>query len=228
MKILPPILILAGGKAKRLRPLTNNQPKILIEINKKPFLEYLIKNLSKYNFKKIYLLTGYKSYLVKKYLKKKNRSKIKIKVVCDGKNLLGTGGSVKQCLININNEFFVMYGDTILDINYNKFYMNFKKKNSIAQIAIYKNKNKLEKSNIVFNKKIIDYDKQSSKAMYIDYGLMIFKKKGFLLYEKKRFDLSKIIKLLIQKKKLDTYIVKKRFYEIGNLNSLKEFRKVFK
>ena len=48
MKKLPPIIILAGGKAKRLRPITKKIPKSMVLINKKPFIEYQIDQLKKY------------------------------------------------------------------------------------------------------------------------------------------------------------------------------------
>ena len=67
------LVILAGGKGKRLRTITKNKvPKPLVKINGKPFLDLLLQNLSKYNFDNIFILCGYKGYqILKKYNKKK-------------------------------------------------------------------------------------------------------------------------------------------------------------
>ena len=55
------LVILAGGKGKRLKSITKNKvPKPLVKINGTPFLDYLLKNLSKYNIDKIFILCGYK------------------------------------------------------------------------------------------------------------------------------------------------------------------------
>ena len=55
---LPDILILTGGKAKRLGKISKNIPKSLIIFNNKPFLFYQLKLLEKNNFKKIIISTG--------------------------------------------------------------------------------------------------------------------------------------------------------------------------
>ena len=54
------LVILVGGKGKRLKSITN-LPKPLIKINNKPFIRYLLNFYTKYNFRKIYLITSYKS-----------------------------------------------------------------------------------------------------------------------------------------------------------------------
>ncbi len=54
-------IILCGGKGMRLRPLTEDMPKSLIEINGKPILYYIISHLLKYGVNKIIIASGYKS-----------------------------------------------------------------------------------------------------------------------------------------------------------------------
>ena len=63
-------VILAGGKGKRLFPLTKNLPKPMAPVNGIPFLSYLIQNLKKVGFKKILILIGYKSDVIQKYYNK--------------------------------------------------------------------------------------------------------------------------------------------------------------
>ena len=60
-KLTKQVIIFVGGKGNRLRPLTKNMPKPLIEINNKPFLFYLIQQLENFQFTEVILLTGYKS-----------------------------------------------------------------------------------------------------------------------------------------------------------------------
>ena len=55
------LVILCGGKGKRLGNITKKTPKPLIKINKKPFIEYLINFYQRYHFDKIYLIGHYKS-----------------------------------------------------------------------------------------------------------------------------------------------------------------------
>ena len=62
-------LILAGGRGKRLRPLTDKIPKSLIPINKKPLIQYTIKYLKKFGINEIIICTGYKSRQIQNFLK---------------------------------------------------------------------------------------------------------------------------------------------------------------
>ena len=55
------LVILCGGKGKRLGNITKKIAKPLIRINNKPFIEYLIKFYQRYLFKQIYLIGHYKS-----------------------------------------------------------------------------------------------------------------------------------------------------------------------
>ena len=64
-------IILAGGRGKRLRPITDKIPKPLIPINNKPLIERTIKYLKKYGVTEIIISTGYKSNLIEKFLKQK-------------------------------------------------------------------------------------------------------------------------------------------------------------
>jgi len=64
-------IILAGGRGKRLRPITDKIPKPLIPINNKPLIERTIKYLKKYGITEIIISSGYKSNLIEKFLKKK-------------------------------------------------------------------------------------------------------------------------------------------------------------
>jgi NDP-sugar pyrophosphorylase family protein len=62
------VLILCGGIGNRIKKITKKIPKPLIEVNKNPFLFYILKNLERYNYKKIYLLTYYKNNQFKRFL----------------------------------------------------------------------------------------------------------------------------------------------------------------
>ena len=60
-------VILCGGRGERLRPITNKIPKPMVLINKKPFLYYLMLQLSKKGIFNFLLLTGYKADLIEEY-----------------------------------------------------------------------------------------------------------------------------------------------------------------
>ena len=122
-------LILAGGRGKRLRPLTDKIPKSLIPINKKPLIQYTIKYLKKFGINEIIICSGYKSKQIQNFLKKKKNFGCKIEYSVE-KNPLGTAGAIKNAIKNLSDEsFLVINGDIITNIDLRKI---LKKPNTIA------------------------------------------------------------------------------------------------
>ena len=122
-------LILAGGRGKRLRPITDKIPKPLILINNIPLIERSIKYLKKFGIDDIIICSGYKSKQIENFLKKKKNFNCKI-VFSIEKTPLGTAGAIKKATEKISDESFVVInGDVITNINLRKF---LKKPNTIA------------------------------------------------------------------------------------------------
>ena len=225
-----PVVILAGGIGSRLGKLTRKTPKALVKINGKPFIYYQLKLLRKKGIKEVILCIGYLGDQIKKYVGNGKKFNLNIKYSHE-KKLLGTGGAVKNAFSLIKKNFFIMYGDTYLPINFIKIKNRYIKLKSKALITIYKNKKNLDKSNVYFNGKNIFYNKKNylKKMKYVEYGVSIFNKEIFKFFrKKKKFDLSDLFCFLSKKKLLDYYLIKKRFYEIGSISGLKDSKKYLK
>jgi len=126
-------IILAGGRGKRLRPITDYVPKPLVPLNNIPIIEWQISYLKKFGVKEITICTGYKTEMIQNFLAVKNNLGVKIKFSIE-KIPLGTGGAIKQAGMSIKDKsFFVLNGDTITNIDLGKL---VKKQNSIASIEL--------------------------------------------------------------------------------------------
>ena len=122
-------LILAGGRGKRLRPLTDKIPKPLIKINKTPLIEWSIKYLKKFGINDIIICSGYKANEIEKFLKSKKNFGCNIEYSVE-KAPLGTGGAIKKAAKKLDGESFVVInGDVVTNINLKKI---LKKPNTIA------------------------------------------------------------------------------------------------
>ena len=122
-------LILAGGRGKRLRPITDKIPKSLIPINKKPLIQYTVNYLKKFGINEIIICAGYKSNQIQNFLKKKKNFGCKIEYSIE-KSPLGTAGAIRNAIKNLSDEsFLVINGDVITNINLKKI---LKKPNTIA------------------------------------------------------------------------------------------------
>ncbi|CCN47628.1 WblY protein [Vibrio nigripulchritudo MADA3029] len=114
-------LILAGGKGTRLKSVTGDIPKPMVNVNGSPFLYRLMRRLESQGCKRIVLSLGYQSdYIVEKV--KADRP-----VACDvefviEKTPLGTGGAIKLASRHIiDDRFLVLNGDTYCEIDYAQF-----------------------------------------------------------------------------------------------------------
>ena len=125
-------IILAGGRGKRLRPITDYVPKPLVPIKNIPIIEWQIKYLKKFGITDVIICTGYKQELIENYLDVKKLG-IKIKFSIE-KTPLGTGGAIKKAGKFIKDKSFVVInGDTITNIDLKKL---ITKQNSIAAIEL--------------------------------------------------------------------------------------------
>jgi len=125
-------IILAGGRGKRLRPITDYVPKPLVPIKNIPIIEWQIKYLKKFGIDEIIICTGYKQEMIENYLVTKKLG-LKIKYSIE-KSPLGTGGAIKKAGKMIKDKsFFVLNGDTITNLDLKKI---FKIENSVAAIEL--------------------------------------------------------------------------------------------
>jgi NDP-sugar pyrophosphorylase family protein len=221
------VIILSGGKGLRVSKLTKKTPKCLIDINGKPFLYHQLKYLQKYRIKNVILSVGYLSNKINAYVDKEIDF-LNIKIVNDGNKLLGTGGAIMKSLDLLKEKFFVIYGDSYLNFNLNKL----KSKSKFSSMAIFKNDNKYDLSNVDIKKsRFIFYNKTKTKndCNYIDYGVSYLNKSIFKNEKRyKKFDLSLTLNKASKKNQLKGLIVKKRFYEIGSYDGIKQLKNFLK
>src|SRR3989344_4045155 len=105
-------VILAAGKGTRLRPLTNDVPKPLVQINGAPFLAYLIERLSDAGCDELALVVGYKRELIADFCAERG---IDAELIIQ-EHQLGTGHAVRLCEDFVDNErFLVVMGDNLYD-----------------------------------------------------------------------------------------------------------------
>jgi NDP-sugar pyrophosphorylase family protein len=220
-----PVVILAGGLATRLKPITNTIPKGMLMINNKPFLQHQLELLDSKGIRNVILCVGHLGKTIEDFFGSKFQN-IQIQYSYDGDSLIGTGGAVKKAILKCNIDMFgVLYGDSYLDINYLDIITYFLNVNVNGLMTVFKNDNLYDKSNVIFeNGQILRYDKSGGDDMkYIDYGFGIYRKDFFLSYPDNIFDLSKIIIQLINKNQLVGYEVFNRFHEIGSFFGIEEF-----
>jgi len=221
-----PVVILAGGLATRMKPITEKMPKSLIEVNGKPFILHQLDYLKSQGIQNIVLCIGHLGHMIQSLIGDGKALGLNIQYSLDGDKLLGTGGAIKKALPLLSKDFFVLYGDSFLPIDYKDVEDAYVLSKKNALITLIKNDNQWDKSNVEFaSGTLIEYNKHrpNERMHYIDYGLSILNQSIFDAYpENESFDLSDLYHTLSLHDHLAGFETFERFYEIGSQNGLKE------
>jgi len=222
------MVILAGGLATRMRPLTSKLPKSMLQIKGRPFLEYQLELLKEYEIKDILLCVGYRGELIKDHFGDGRKFGVNLSYSFDGDKLLGTGGALKKAYKLLNENFFLMYGDSYLPYDYQEIERHFRDSVKLLLMVAYRNQNRFDRSNLLIQDGMIKlYDKtlQGENLEYIDAGLSILKKEVLnLVPEEEPYDLEELYRTLISEEEMTAFEVKQRFYQIGSFEGLEEFK----
>ncbi len=220
------VVILAGGLAARLGDLTRNQPKSMVKVKGRPFLEYQLELLKRMKIEDVILCVGQMGEQIEKHFGNGSRYEVNIKYSFEDK-LLGTAGALKKAESLLNDAFFTMYGDSYLFLDFAAAMRYFTSQNRLGLMTVYKNYNRYDRSNTVVEGNLVKKYSKTGRARgmtYIDYGANIFKKEALRLIPENNFcPLDELFRRLIEMKELLAFEVRERFYEIGSVQGLKEF-----
>lgn len=130
-------MILAAGYGTRLKPITDNKPKALVEVQGAPLLQHAINNLKKHGFKDIIINVHHFANQILNFLEANNNFGINIQISDETELLLDTGGGIKKAQKYFNNEPFLVYNvDILTNIDINKLIEQHKKSNALATLAV--------------------------------------------------------------------------------------------
>lgn len=132
------VIIIAGGKGKRLGKITRNVPKPMIKIGGLPVLEHQIRLLKEYGLKDIIILTGYLAEVIEEYFNDGWRFGVKITYI-KSDPAIGNADRLKLIEKKLSGDFLVFYGDTMLDIDLKRLINFHKNKNSSCTLVIHPN-----------------------------------------------------------------------------------------
>jgi len=226
MTAMPPLALLAGGLAKRMRPLTEKVPKALLEVAGEPFIAHQLRLFQREGIARVVLCVGYKWEMIQAFVGDGAKFGLEVSYSVDGPKLLGTGGALRQGLPHLGPEILVMYGDSWLDTTFAPIVEAFRTSGKPALMTVFRNDGQWDTSNVWYENGIIRrYDKreQLPQMHYIDWGLSLVK--ADVLAEKSAdtaFDLAEIYSDLSRREQLAGYEVTTRFYEIGSMAGLRE------
>lgn len=226
MIALPPLVLLAGGLATRMRPLTEKVPKSLLEAGGEPFIAHQLRLFRRNGVGHVVICAGFLGSMIEEFVGDGSRFGLKVVYSFDGDPPLGTGGALRKARAVLGDEFIVMYGDSWLDTDFAPIVEAFRHSGKKGLMTVFRNSDAFDTSNVEFEDGAIRrYDKRNrTPAMqFIDWGLGLLCPGAFAGWEDTtRFDLANLYSGLVAKGELAGYEVKDRFYEIGSIQGLAE------
>ena len=222
------MVILAGGLGTRLWPLTSDVPKALIPIGGKPFLQHQIELLKGQGIRDIVLCVGHLAEQVQDYFGDGRCLGVRIRYSEEEGSLLGTAGAIKKAEPLLSDDFFLMYGDSYLMIDYREVMRYFRCFHNLGLMVVWKNRDRLERSNVAVEANLVtayNKDQKTPNMTYVNYGLSVLRKEALLHIPPERpFSQEEFYQSLIDQRELLAFEVEQRFYEIGSPKGLEEFQ----
>ncbi|OPX57844.1 MAG: Bifunctional protein GlmU [Methanobacterium sp. PtaB.Bin024] len=127
-------VLMAGGKGSRIRPLTLSRPKPMIPVANRPMIEYIVEKVKKSGYNELIVTLSYLKSQIKNLLEK-DYPDMNITYSIEQKPL-GTAGGVKKAAKYIDDTFFVLSGDVLVDVDLNEILHFHKKNNALATLVL--------------------------------------------------------------------------------------------
>jgi NDP-sugar pyrophosphorylase family protein len=223
---LPPIAILAGGLAQRLRPASLTLPKSLMRVAGRPFIDHQLELLHRQGARRVVICCGYLGKQIEDHVGDGSRYSLVVTCSYDGGMLLGTAGAIRKALPQLGDIFMVLYGDSYLPIAFKPVVDSFRTSKADGLMTVFENEGRWDVSNVEFADGVVRrYDKiQRTSAMrHIDYGLNMFRSIAFHGWPSdEALDLAAVLQHLLAAGRLKGFEVNERFYEVGSTAGIEE------
>ncbi|HSS38398.1 MAG TPA: sugar phosphate nucleotidyltransferase [Polyangia bacterium] len=226
-------LILAGGLATRMRPLTETIPKAMIPIEGKPFVDHQLAWLVGHGVTDVVMSIGYLGGDIRAHVGGGEQFGLRVRYVDEGAKLRGTAGAVRLALDEgvLEPRFLLTYGDSFLPVDFAAVARAHEAAGTPALMTVFHNQGRWDTSNVVFDGgKVTLYDKQRRTQppehfAYIDYGLSAFERRVIAdeIPTGATADLADLFHRLSLRGDLAGLQVRERFYEIGSPAGLEDF-----
>tara|TARA_Y100001958_G_C21172433_1_gene503948 strand:- start:391 stop:1092 length:702 start_codon:yes stop_codon:yes gene_type:complete len=174
MSEIKQVVILAGGKGTRMREMTEDLPKPMVQIGNRPVLEHLIDIYDKYGNFNYLICSGYLGEKISKHFKNNK----KVSVIETGEET-NTGGRLYKLRDYLDENFMITYGDGLANVRVDNLMKQFFEKKNIGTITVTNPVSRFGLVEFDKNQTINKFIEKPKLDGFINIGFMIFKKNFF-------------------------------------------------
>jgi len=218
-------VVLAGGLATRMRPLTETVPKSMLEVAGRPFVDWQLERLAASGVRDVVMCIAHLGEQIRDHVGDGARHGVRVRWSVEGDGspgaLLGTAGAIRAALALLAPCFVVTYGDSYLPFDYGAPLAVLEREADCDGVmAIYRNAGAWDVSNVATDGTwVVRYEKGArDRALdHIDYGATALRREVIAaLPADRRAGLDEIQRDLAARRRLRAVVARERFFEIGS------------
>ena len=218
------VVIMAGGKGKRLGDLTKYCPKPMMKINNKPILEIILEQCIEAGFKNFYISVNYLKDKIINYFKDGSDWDVKIKYI-EEQTPLGTAGSLGFLKNKVKKTILVLNGDILTKVDFKNLYKFHKEKKSTVTVCTKKYIVNVPYGVFeVNNFKVVELNEKPDLSHFVNAGIYMIEPKALNMIKKNRYlDMLDLLKKIKNNKfKISAFPIHEYWQDIGLPEKLKQ------
>jgi len=213
------VVLMVGGLGTRLRPLTENTPKPMLKVGGKPILETIVKRFVDDGFTNITMCLGYKSNVIQDYFRDGGSFGANIDYIVEEERM-GTAGALTLLEKRLDNPFFVMNGDLLTNINFEKMLDFHVEHNSKATMCVREYDIEVPYGVVnVANENITSIIEKPIHSFFVNSGIYLLEPDCIdLIPDNKFYDMPTLFEELIAaKEKIISFPLQEYWLDIGRV-----------
>jgi len=187
-------VVLAGGRGTRLRPFTVSFPKPLMPVGDIPILEILLRQLHAHGVTDVTLLTGHLAYLLEGYFGDGDRLGLKIEYVRE-EQPLGTAGPLRQLAGQLTEDFFVMNGALLTDLDFAALMRHHRDGNDMVTVSTFTRQEKIELGVLKIDDGglVVGYDEKPTLHLDVSMGAYAMSPAALEMIPARAYDMPELV-----------------------------------
>lgn len=222
-------VLMVGGRGVRLRPLTNNCPKPMLEVGGKPILEHILEDLIAAGFKRICLAVHYKAQVIQNHFQNGRQWGASIEYLHEEKRL-GTAGALGLLRDKVTKSTLVMNGDLVTDVNFAEIVAHHEQCRAVATMCVIPYEIQLPYGIVELeSNQISKVCEKPVLQTYANAGIYVLSPKAVSRIPRGQyFDMPQLFNCLsAEGEKTAAYVIKGQWTDVGDRNELDRVRRQF-
>ena len=218
------VVLMVGGLGTRLRPLTENTPKPMLEVGGKPILLTIVEGFVKSGFTNITMCLGYKSNVIQDFFQDGSKFGVEIEYISEDKEM-GTVGALTLLKQKPKEAFFVMNGDLLTNFNYEQMLEFHESHNSKATMCVREYDFQVPYGVVnINNEDIVSIEEKPVHSFFVNAGIYLLEPECIDLIPNDEFyDMPTLIeKIIASKRKVVSFPVREYWLDVGRMDEFKK------